>query len=116
MSQSVIKFSLIIATLTSLLIGCGGSGGSSGSGNARVSWMPPTENTDGSQLADLAGYRIHYGTSAGNYSDTIDIDTPGLSSYLIENLASSTWYFSMTAVNSSGVESTFSTEVSKTIN
>ena len=106
---------------------CNGAGGSvndsvsvsvvlNSNGTALLSWMPPTENTDGSQLDDLAGYRIHYGTSSGSYSDTIDIDTPGLSSYLIENLASSTWYFSMTAVNSSGVESSFSTEVSKTIN
>ena len=106
---------------------CSGAGGSvndsvsvsvvlNSNGTALLSWMPPTENTDGSQLDDLSGYRIHYGTSSGSYSETIDIDTPGLSSYLIENLASSTWYFSMTAVNSSGVESNFSTEVSKTIN
>jgi hypothetical protein len=106
---------------------CSGAGGSvNGSvsvsvvlnsiGTALLSWTPPTENTDGSHLDDLAGYRIHYGTSAGSYSDTIDVDNPGLSSYLIENLASSAWYFSMTAVTSSGVESAFSTEVSKTIN
>ena len=84
-------------------------------GTALLSWMPPTENTDGSQLGDLAGYRIHYGTAPGSYTDVVDIDTPGLSSYLIENLASSTWFFSMTAVNASGIESEFSAEVSKTI-
>ena len=114
MSQSVIKFSLIIATLTSLLIGCGssgGSGGSSGSGNARVSWMPPTENTDGTTLgADLAGYRIYYGTSSSDYSDTLEIDNPGLSSFVVEGLEDETWCFVMTAVNTSGVESGFSEE------
>jgi hypothetical protein len=85
-------------------------------GTALMSWTPPTENTDGSQLRDLAGYRIHYGTSPGSYSTTIDIDNPGLSSYMIEGLANSAWYFAMTAVNASGIESEFSQEVSKTIN
>ena len=123
MSQSVIKFSLIIATLTSLLIGCGSSGGSggsggssgssgsSGSGNARVSWMPPTENTDGTTLgADLAGYRIYYGTSSSDYSDTLEIDNPGLSSIVVEGLEDATWCFVMTAVNTSGIESSYSEE------
>ena len=30
-------------------------------GSATLSWMPPTENADGSALTDLAGYRIYYG-------------------------------------------------------
>lgn len=85
-------------------------------GTALLSWMPPTENIDGSQLVDLAGYRIYYGTSPGGYSDTIDITTPGLSSYLVENLASSAWYFAITAINASGIESAVSQEVTKTIN
>ena len=114
MSQSVIKFSLIIATLTSLLIGCGSSGGSSGSsgsGNARVSWMPPTENTDGTTLgADLAGYRIYYGTSSRDYSNTLEIANPGLSSVVVEGLEDATWCFVMTAVNTSGIESRYSEE------
>jgi hypothetical protein len=86
------------------------------SGTALMSWVPPTENEDNTTLTDLAGYRIYYGVSSGNYSDSIVIDNPGLSSYLIENLANATWYFSMTAVNLSGIESVNSLEVSKTIN
>ncbi len=86
------------------------------SGTALMSWVPPTENEDNTTLTDLAGYRIYYGVSSGNYGDPIVIDNPGLSSYLIENLANATWYFSMTAVNSSGIESVNSLEVSKTIN
>src|SRR5690606_15160435 len=35
----------------------------SGSGSARLSWTPPTENLDGSALTDLAGYVIQYGNS-----------------------------------------------------
>ena len=66
-------------------------------------------------MTDLAGYKIRYGTSPGSYSSTITINGTGLTSYLVENLGAADWYFSMTAFNSSGVESGYSTEVSKTI-
>jgi hypothetical protein len=85
-------------------------------GTALLSWTPPTVNSDGSTLVDLAGYKIRYGTSPGNYSDTITINNPGLTSYLVENLASTTWYFVMTSFNSRGIGSSNTTEASKTIN
>jgi len=85
-------------------------------GTALLSWTPPTLNTDGSVLTDLAGYKIRYGISSGSYSETIITNNPGLSSYLVEDLASSTWYFMMTSFNSSGVESENSIEINKTIN
>jgi hypothetical protein len=87
-----------------------------GNGVALLSWLPPTENTDGSALTDLAGYRIYYGISPDNYSNTITLNNPGISSYLVENLVVSDWYFVISSFNSSGIESTYSTEVSKTIN
>ena len=106
---------------------CSGAGGTANdtvnvsvvqnnNGTALLSWAPPTENTDGSPLTDLAGYKIRYGNSPGSYSDIITINNPGLTSYLIENLASAEWYFVMTSFNASGIESSNSTEVSKTIN
>ena len=67
-------------------------------------------------MTDLAGYKIRYGTSSGSYSDTITINNPGLSSYLVEDLAGADWYFVMTSFNSSGIESSYSIEVSKTVN
>ena len=85
-------------------------------GTALLSWIPPTDNTDGSSLTDLVGYKIRYGTSSGSYSDTITINNPGITSYLVENLASAEWHFVMTSFNSSGIESSYSSEVSKTVN
>ena len=85
-------------------------------GKALLSWLPPTENTDKSVLTDLAGYKIYYGTSPGIYGTPIIINNPGLSSILVESLPISDWYFVMTAFNSSGIESSYSIEVSKTIN
>ncbi len=88
----------------------------SSDGTALLSWTPPTENTDGSALTDLAGYRIYYGTSSGNYTETVTINGAGLTSYQIDNLAPADWYFVITSFNSSNIESIYSNEVSKTIN
>jgi len=34
---------------------------------ATVSWIPPTTNTDGTALTDLAGYKVYYGTVSWSY-------------------------------------------------
>jgi hypothetical protein len=85
-------------------------------GNATLAWMPPTTREDGSVLQNLAGYRIRTGSSAGNYSNTIDVTNPGLTTYVVENLAKGTWYFVVSAFDAAGVESALSSPVSKTIN
>ena len=83
-------------------------------GTATLSWSAPTQNTDGSALTNLAGYRILYGTSASNLSQTIQLSTPGLTSYVIENLAPGTYYFAVRAFTSSA-ESQLSNTASKII-
>jgi hypothetical protein len=75
------------------------------SGNATLSWMPPTQNADGSALTNLAGYRIHYGTNSAALSQTVDINNPGLTRYVVENLSPATWHFAMQAFNSKGEDS-----------
>jgi hypothetical protein len=84
-------------------------------GTATVNWTPPLDNTDGSVITNLAGYKIHYGTSSTNLSQTVQIANVGLTSYMLSNLASGTWYFGVTAYNSSGGESGLSNISSKTI-
>ena len=84
-------------------------------GSATLSWLPPTENADGSTLVDLAGYRIYYGTNSGSLGNTVVLNNPGLTRYVIDSLSAGTWYFSMTSVNSIGTESTRSATASKTI-
>lgn len=83
-------------------------------GTAVLSWLPPTENTDGSQLTNLSGYRIYYGTSAGTLNQSIDVSNAGLSNYVVQNLSPATWYFAVKAV-AGGVESNLSNVASKTI-
>jgi len=84
-------------------------------GSATLSWNPPTDNTDGSVLTDLRGYRIYYGRSADQLNRTIVLDNPGLTRYVVENLAVARWHFAMTSVNSTGRESQRSPTVSKQI-
>jgi trimeric autotransporter adhesin len=84
-------------------------------GSATLSWTPPTTNTDGSPLNDLAGYKVYWGTSQGNYPNSTTLANPGLTSYVVTNLASGTYFFVATAYNSAGVESSFSGVASKTI-
>jgi hypothetical protein len=126
------KLAGVFVLVACVLAGCGqgGSGASTAtgastpastspppptSGNATLSWQAPTTDTNGAPLTDLAGYRIYYGTSATDLSDTIQLTSVGLQTYVIQNLASGTWYFAIKAVASTGVESAFSDVVSKTI-
>jgi hypothetical protein len=84
-------------------------------GSATLSWNAPTTRTDGSALTNLAGYRLRYGNSSGNYPNTITVTNPGLTSYVVNNLASGTWFFVLAAYDSAGLESSNTNPVSKTI-
>jgi hypothetical protein len=87
----------------------------SGTGSVTLSWTAPTKNTDGSTLTNLAGYRVHYGTTAGSYTRSVQLPNKSLTSVVIEDLTAARWYFAVKAYNTSGVESTFSGSVSKLI-
>ena len=85
-------------------------------GMVTLSWQPPTQNADGTPLMDLAGYTIYFGTQSQSYDSEIQLDNPGLTTYVVENLVPDTYFFAATAVNSSGMESTFSGEVAIAVN
>ena len=87
----------------------------SANGTATMSWTPPTTRTDGSPLTNLAGFRLRYGNSVGNYSNTITIPNPGVTTYLVENLARGTYYFVIAAYDSDGIESSNTSPLSATI-
>jgi hypothetical protein len=84
-------------------------------GVATLDWMPPTSNSDGSVLTNLAGYTVYYGTSPNDLSQTIKVSNPGLSAYTVEGLTSGKWYFAVTAHSADGVESNRTATVSTTI-
>ena len=84
-------------------------------GSATLTWTAPTENDDGSALTNLAGYRIRYGTAPTALTQTVQVANAGLTTYVVDNLAQGTWYFSMTAYTSTGLESMPTNVVSKTV-
>jgi hypothetical protein len=84
-------------------------------GSATLSWDPPTQNINGTPLTDLAGYYIHYGTSADDLTQTITVQGAHVSEYEIINLAAGTYYFAVTAYTSDGSESAASNVASKSI-
>ena len=84
-------------------------------GSATLSWQPPTSNTDGSPLTNLAGFVVRYGTSLNQLATEVRISNPGLTTYVVSELTPATWYFQVSAFNSAGVESAPSATASKTI-
>jgi len=118
-----------LTTLTMLLsllvitIGCGGGAGagggmsgtvgSDGINSATLSWEAPTTNADETPLTDLAGYKVYYGTSSGDY--TVSVDVGNITGAIISSLETGTWCFAVTAYDTSGNESDYSEETCKTI-
>ena len=79
---------------------------------ATLSWIPPTTYTDGTPLPpiEIVSYNVYYGrTSGGPYTSRVNI--PGTATSAIVNfVVGGTWYFVVTAVDSAGLESSYSDE------
>jgi hypothetical protein len=86
-----------------------------GSGTVTVRWTPPTTNTNGSALTNLAKYKIRYGTSPSSLDRSTTIDDPSRRSHTISALAAGTWYFAVRAINTSNVESSDSNMSSRAV-
>lgn len=81
---------------------------------AKLTWTPPTTNTDGSALTDLAGYRVYYGTNSSALNQVQTVASAGATTATVTALAAGTWYFALEAFTAAGAESLPSTVVSKT--
>lgn len=81
-----------------------------------LDWTPPTENEDGSPLMDLAGYKIYWGTTPGDYTRSETINNPGISSYVVDDLNPGTYEFVATSFNVAGIESEYSAPVTRVLN
>ena len=124
MSKAIVlisKFTVFIFCCI-LLAACGeetsdsDNSGKPGNGTATLSWLPPTQTADGAPLTTLAGYKIYYGTSFDELPNVITINSPGISTYMIEGLPEgNTYYFAITAIDTAGMESEFSDIASKDI-
>ena len=95
--------------------GASGSSANTPAGSAMLSWNAPTENIDGTPVTDLAGYHVHFGTSAAALTETIDVSGAASTNYVVNGLSSGTYYFAVSAYNSLGFEGAFSNIVTKTL-
>jgi hypothetical protein len=86
-----------------------------GPGTATLTWVAPTTNTNGSPLKDLAGYYIYYGPSTDTLTQMITLVDAEATSYVVNGLASGTWYFAVQAYDSAGNRSALSNVASKTL-
>lgn len=75
---------------------------------ATLSWNANSE-------PDLQGYKIYLATTSGGYGAPITTLPMDVTSHTVTGLETgTTYFFAVTAYNSSGAESSFSNEVSKT--
>jgi len=81
------------------------------------SWSPPTQNSDGSSITNLAGYTLHYGTSSQDYTGSIEITDPTKTSYTVSDggFPPGTYYFAISAYNAQQISSPLSGEISVTV-
>lgn len=79
-------------------------------------WDPPTTNTDGTPLTDLAGYKVYSNKTGGaTYTDAQAKDVGNVTCINFEQtfgIQSGLYYYVVTAYNTAKIESQFSTEVS----
>ena len=93
------KYLILIFLLVVSLIGY--------SDTQTLSWDANTES-------DIAGYKMYYGDASGHYTNTIDVGK--VTTMQVSNLLNGvTYFFVVTAYNTSGLESLPSNEVSYTV-
>jgi hypothetical protein len=84
-------------------------------GAATLDWSAPTTDADGSALSGLAGFRVFYGQQLGQYSESLVISNPTVTTAVIDNLTSGTWFFQVAGFDEAGNVSELSNAASKTI-
>ena len=115
-----VKKAMAVALLLSLTA-CGGAGGGGTVPEVinvlGITWSAPLLREDGStlDLADVAEYRIYYGTEPGDYQNQIDIDGNSTLEGKVSGLKSGKYYVVVTAVDTDGRESLYSSEVEVTL-
>lgn len=103
-SAGVRRAVILAGVMASLLNGL--SAAAQTAQNVTLLWDPPNES-------DIAGYRLYYGTTSGNYSQSTEVGNATTTT--VSNLTvGQTYYFAVTDFNTAGLESLPSNEVSYT--
>ncbi len=120
---SIIKIAIVpfLSFLFAALAGCSGGvnvdvKGTPYTGNGILSWGTPTMYSDGTQLSteNIKGYRVYGRTPSGTYNPEIHyfVSAPTTSVYVKNfNLPVGQYYFVVTSLDTSDMESGFSDEI-----
>ena len=99
-----------------------GSSGSSSApavstGRFMLEWTAPVSRTDGTplSLADISGFRIYYGKSAGNYENVVNVSDGTAQAATVKNVPVGTYQVVMTTYDNNGRESGYSEKISKNV-
>jgi len=94
-----------------------GTNESNSPANITLSWVAPVAREDNSalSLSAIAGYKIYYGTTQGQYSSSATINDGSATDYTFNNFSSATYYFVVTTIDTDGRESQYSPEISRAI-
>ena len=78
-----------------------------------LAWDPPETDATGAPLADLAGYRLYFGTTSPLVTarDTF-VEVGIATTYTLSDLSPGRYCFATTAIDSAGNESELSAEIS----
>jgi hypothetical protein len=137
-NKSPLSIMLLFILIVITLLGCNSGGGTNvaviggtpptspiSPAPSALSWEAPTKYSDGTPLpaGGLKGYKVYYSAWPGTYSAAsyYFVPSPNLSVTIEDltrafNLKAGTYYFAVSAVDSTDVESDLSNEVSKLIN
>ena len=123
--------SLGFISLFLLLSACGGGGASSGTdaqsfsssetsttntstatraGTLSLKWVAPAarSNGDALSLSEISSYTIYFGTEPGNYPYSVSVEDASTTNLDIPDLPAGTYYLVITATDSQGLESDYS--------
>jgi hypothetical protein len=116
---------------TSYTLTCSGSGGAISDsvtvtvndpppvagGTINLSWIAPVEREDGTpiSMSEIAGYRVYYGTTAGDYPNMVEIDGNDTMDTTISDLVTGTYYIVVTTFDMEGRESIHSSMLTQSI-
>ncbi|MEZ5543436.1 MAG: putative Ig domain-containing protein [Pseudomonadota bacterium] len=84
-------------------------------GSFTLSWTAPTGRSDGTalSLSEIGGYHIYYGTTAGNYPNSVDVSDGSATTATVQGLTVGTYHAVMTSYDSNGLESARSADIVK---
>lgn len=102
-SPFVRRYALALAALSPLLAFSASQAADVPAPPVNLVWNPNPES-------NIAGYKVHFGTSSGNYSQIIDVQNQ-TTAPLPQLIMGNTYYLAVTAYNSAGQESPRSTEL-----